>query len=59
MIAHLSYVLCDFCGNPGPCGDDAQEARAEATAAGYTRENGKDRCPSCTPSPFGDLAVAR
>ena len=47
-IARLSYVVCDICGNPGPFGDDAKEARREARIQqGYRRrEDGKDICPT-------------
>ena len=37
MIARLSYVMCDVCGDPAPCADSAQEARALAKQCGFKR----------------------
>lgn len=49
MIAHLSYVMCDKCGNPFPPGDDAREARVLASAQGVERVDGEDVCRNCQP----------
>lgn len=52
MIAHLSYVMCDRCGNPAEACDDAKQARAAAKAQGYVRlgrsgPTAEDLCPTC------------
>jgi len=51
VIAHMSYVMCDRCGNPADCADDAKEARKLAKAQGYVRlganRNGEDLCRQC------------
>lgn len=48
MIAHLSYVMCDRCGNPASTvGDGAKEARRVAAREGFVRHDGEDLCPWC------------
>lgn len=51
MIAHLSYVMCDRCGNPAECADDAKEARKLAAAQGFVRigsgRTAEDVCRAC------------
>lgn len=53
MICHLSYVQCDRCGNPGPLGDTAKEARTLADGDGWARKwnarlrRWSDLCPPC------------
>lgn len=37
MIAHMSYVMCDRCGNPAGIADEYKEARAIAKRQGYRR----------------------
>ncbi|HET7455427.1 MAG TPA: hypothetical protein VFJ76_07900 [Solirubrobacterales bacterium] len=51
MIARLSYVMCDECGNPGAPADNAREARAEARRQGFVRIDGRDLCKECKPKP--------
>jgi hypothetical protein len=54
VIAHLSYVMCDACGNPAQPADDAREAREIAKAAGYVRlgagRTAEDLCRNCAAS---------
>jgi hypothetical protein len=40
VIRHLSYVMCDRCGNQAVPYDDAKEARRYAIAEGYVRLKG-------------------
>jgi len=51
MIAHLSYVVCDRCGERGPYGLNATQARALAERDGFIRRPWntriKDLCPGC------------
>ena len=51
MIARLSYVMCDECGNPAEPADDAKEARALASRQGFARREGRDLCRRCALSP--------
>lgn len=46
-IGHMSHVVCDDCGNPGPLADDAKEARSEARAYGFVRLHNQDLCRGC------------
>lgn len=46
-IAHMSYVLCDECGNPGPLGDGSKEARMLAGRSGWVMRVSYDLCPFC------------
>lgn len=52
MIARLSYVMCDRCGNPAQECDDAREAREAAKREGFIRiwVNGRlqDICGVCS-----------
>lgn len=43
-IRHLSYVVCDVCGDPAEAVDGAKEARKEARRQGYVRIDGRDLC---------------
>lgn len=52
MIAHMSYVMCDRCGNPSELADNAKEARALARREGYLRigagrRDAEDLCRQC------------
>src|SRR5690348_16303196 len=47
MIAHLTYVRCDRCGNPAQPADDAPAARRVASREGFERRDSVDICPSC------------
>lgn len=49
MIAHLSYVMCDECGDPAEAiGEGAKAAREIARAQGYVRtDDGRDLCWRC------------
>jgi RNA polymerase-binding transcription factor DksA len=47
VIAHLTYVMCDQCGNPADAADAAAEARAIARAQGFISRPGFDLCPDC------------
>jgi hypothetical protein len=51
VIAHMSYVMCDRCGNAAECADDAKEARMLAGRQGFVRigrgRTGEDVCPFC------------
>lgn len=48
MIAHLSYVMCDECGNPAePVGEGAKAARERSRAEGFVRRDGRDLCRRC------------
>lgn len=51
MIARLSYVMCDECGNAAEPADDAKETRAFAAGQGYERREGRDLCRRCALSP--------
>jgi hypothetical protein len=53
MIARLSYVMCDECGNAAEPADDAKEARALAAGQGYKRREGRDLCRRCALPPEG------
>lgn len=51
MIAHMSYVMCNVCGDPAQCADDALEARALAKVEGFVRDaHGRDLCKRCKPN---------
>lgn len=52
MIFSLNLVVCDFCTNPGPVGDDVRDARRQAAEQGWTTVHAdsdvqitQDRCP--------------
>ncbi len=54
MIAKLSYVMCDVCGDPAPCADTAEEATNLALGEGYRYEpegvhtyGARIRCRKC------------
>ena len=49
MIAHMSYVMCDGCGNPAAMADDAIEARDMARDEGFIRRRfpGRGRLDLC------------
>jgi hypothetical protein len=51
VIAHLSYVMCDRCGNPAEACDDAKEARELAKMQGFVRlgrgKTAEDLCRDC------------
>lgn len=53
MIARMSYLACDRCGNPGPFGDSPKECRAEGRREGWVRvsvDHGRrheDLCSRC------------
>jgi len=47
MIRHLSYVVCDSCGDPAQPAADAADARLLARDEGYRREGGRDLCSAC------------
>lgn len=50
MIAHLSYVMCDICGDPAEVAEEATEARRLAKRSGYVRtDDGQDLCKDCKP----------
>lgn len=52
MIARLSYVMCDECGDPAEACDDATEARRLARGVGFVRRDGRDLCARCaSPEP--------
>lgn len=46
VIAHMSYVMCDRCGNPAELADDAKEARAAARREGFVCA-ALDLCRQC------------
>lgn len=48
MIAYLSYVRCDRCGNPAQPAE-AGQARLVARREGFKRINRQDLCRSCQP----------
>jgi hypothetical protein len=51
MIAHLSYVMCDICGNAAqPVAEGSKVARFVAKSEGYTQVSGRDLCGVCTSS---------
>lgn len=47
MIGHLSYVICDCCGDPAQPEDDARDARKRARKEGYGRRGTEDLCSFC------------
>ncbi len=47
MIAHLSYVRCDCCGDPAQPGDNAREARQIAKWEGFIYRLAVDLCGDC------------
>lgn len=50
----MAYVMCDGCGDPAQCADEATEARALAKQAGFIRtEDGQDLCKRCKPAVSG------
>lgn len=47
-IEHLSYVMCDGCGNPAEAVSEGhREARRAARAERFVRIDGNDWCPDC------------
>lgn len=54
MIAHLSYVMCDECGNPAELADNAKEARAEARRQGFKHMGQRDICRECISKQTGE-----
>lgn len=49
MIAHLSYVMCDQCGDRAPPADKVKKAQRQARLVGFIRLDGRDLCCRCWP----------
>jgi len=50
VVETVSRVVCDHCGKTGPDCLESEDARDEASKAGwqmYTDDEGPDLCPEC------------